>query len=129
MILVGSKPVSNFDQESEIPRSMAINTHTRVKGDILATPSSLDGNKNPSLDENKISIDDRNVSISLEEPTGDKISIDGRNVSISLEEPTGDHKDEENGSDNEDDELRRRVEEFINKVNQGWRTELSRHHV
>ncbi|KAI5569860.1 hypothetical protein POPTR_012G129400v4 [Populus trichocarpa] len=113
MILMGSKPVSNFGQESEIPQSMVTKTHTKVKEDVLAMPS-LDENKKPSLDEDKMSTDD------------------GR-VSITLEEPTGDDDEEENGNDNEEDEdedeLRRRVEEFINKVNHGWRAELSRHHV
>jgi TATA-binding protein-associated factor Taf7 len=115
MILMGSKPVSNFGQESEIPQSMVAKTHTKVKEDVLAMPS-LDENKKPSLDEDKMSTDGGRVSIALEEPTGDD-----------------DEDEEENGNDNEEDEdedeLRRRVEEFINKVNHGWRAELSRHHV
>ncbi|KAJ6882915.1 hypothetical protein NC651_029251 [Populus alba x Populus x berolinensis] len=105
MILMGSKPVSNFGQESEIPQSMVTKTHTKVKEDILAMPS---------LDGNKMSTDDGRVS------------------DITLEEPTGDDDEEENGNDNEEDEdedeLRRRVEEFISKVNHGWRAESSRHH-
>ncbi|KAF9671921.1 hypothetical protein SADUNF_Sadunf12G0100700 [Salix dunnii] len=55
MILMGSKPVSNFGQESGIPRSMVTKTRTTVREDIPAKPS-LDGNKKPSLDE---STDDR----------------------------------------------------------------------
>ncbi|KAJ6882908.1 hypothetical protein NC651_029396 [Populus alba x Populus x berolinensis] len=92
---------------------MVTKTHTKVKEDILAMPS-LDGNKKPSLDEDKMSTDDGRVS------------------DITLEEPTGDDDEEENGNDNEEDEdedeLRRRVEEFISKVNHGWRAESSRHH-
>ena len=111
MILMASKPVSNFGQESEIPQSTVTKTHTKVKEDVLAMPS-LDGNKRPSLDEDKMSTDDGRVSVALEEPTGDDV-------------------EEENGNDNEEDEdeLRRRVEEFISKVNHGWRAESSRHHV
>lgn len=83
---------------------MVINTHKKVKEDILAKPSSLDGNE--------ISIDDRNVSITQEDPTGD-----------------GDEDDGEDGYGDEDDDLRRRSEEFINKINHGWRTESSRRRV
>uniref|UniRef100_A0A6M2EIA0 Uncharacterized protein n=1 Tax=Populus davidiana TaxID=266767 RepID=A0A6M2EIA0_9ROSI len=104
MILMGSKPVFNFDQEREFPRSVVSNTHTKLKEDILAKPS--------SLDDNEISIDDRNVSITQEEPTGD-----------------GDEDNGEDGYGDEDDELWRRSEEFINKINHGWRTESSRRHV
>ncbi|KAJ6375109.1 hypothetical protein OIU77_000141 [Salix suchowensis] len=110
MILMGSKPGSNFGQESGIPRSMVTMTRTMVKEDVPAK-SSPDGNKKPSLDE----------------PTAD------RKVSITLEEPAGGDDEEESGNDNEEaedeDELRRRVEEFINKVNHGWKTELSGHRV
>lgn len=101
IILMGSRPVSKFDRESEILRSAVINAHARVKEDTLA-----------SHDGNEISIDDRNVSIILEEPTGD-----------------GGEDDEESENDNEDDELRRRAEEFISKVIHGWRRETSRHRV
>ncbi|KAJ6294536.1 hypothetical protein OIU76_022587 [Salix suchowensis] len=87
IILLGSRPVSKFDRESEILRSAVINAHARVKEDTLA-----------SHDGNEISIDDRKVSIILEEPTGE-----------------GGEDDEESGNDNEDDELRRRAEEFISK--------------
>ncbi|KAJ6676218.1 TRANSMEMBRANE PROTEIN [Salix viminalis] len=84
IILMGSRPVSKFDRESENLRSAVINAHARVKEDTLA-----------SHDGNEISIDDRKVSIILEEPTGEG--------------------GEESGNDNEDDELRRRAEEFISK--------------
>ncbi|KAJ6889320.1 hypothetical protein NC652_030184 [Populus alba x Populus x berolinensis] len=60
MILMGSKPVSNFGQESEIPQSKVTKTHTKVREDVLAMPS-LDGNKKPSLDEDKMSTDDGRV--------------------------------------------------------------------
>ncbi|KAJ6881016.1 hypothetical protein NC651_027758 [Populus alba x Populus x berolinensis] len=79
----GLKTVSNFGQESEIPQSMVTKTHTKVKEDILAMPS-LDGNKKPSLDEDKMSTDDGRVS------------------DITLEEPTGDDDEEENGNENEE---------------------------
>ncbi|KAJ6748100.1 TRANSMEMBRANE PROTEIN [Salix purpurea] len=106
MILMGSKPGSDFGQESGIPRSMVTRTRAMVKEDVPAKPS-LDGNKKPSLDES---------------------TADGK-VSIALEEPTGGDDEEESGNDNEEaedeDELRRRVEEFISKVNHGWKTELS----
>uniref|UniRef100_A0A6N2MY54 DUF4408 domain-containing protein n=1 Tax=Salix viminalis TaxID=40686 RepID=A0A6N2MY54_SALVM len=102
MILMGSKPGSDFGQESGIPRSMVTMTRTMVKEDIPAKPS---------LDE---STADRKVSITLEEPSGGDDEEENGN-------------DNEEGED--EDELRRRVEEFINKVNHGWKTELSGHRV
>ncbi|KAJ6417786.1 hypothetical protein OIU84_001214 [Salix udensis] len=55
MILMGSKPGSDFGQESGIPRSMVTMTRAMVKEDVPAKPS---------LDE---STADRKVSITLEE--------------------------------------------------------------
>uniref|UniRef100_A0A6N2KBH8 DUF4408 domain-containing protein n=1 Tax=Salix viminalis TaxID=40686 RepID=A0A6N2KBH8_SALVM len=102
MILMGSKPGSDFGQESGIPRSMVTMTRTMVKEDVPAKPS---------LDE---STADRKVSITLEEPSG------------------GDDEEESGNDNEEaedEDELRRRVEEFISKVNHGWKKELSGHRV
>ncbi|XP_040364057.1 uncharacterized protein LOC112171646 [Rosa chinensis] len=105
MIVVGSKPGSYFDQESELPRSKVTYTITSDK--------QVDHDANCE----QMGITSSSVVINSE-------------VSNAKKELASDEKagfDEQivvsNECDN-DDELRRRAEEFIKKVNREWRAEL-----
>ncbi|XP_062159209.1 uncharacterized protein LOC133866637 [Alnus glutinosa] len=105
-VLVGSKPTPKIGRAGEIPLSLVINTRT---------------NRNPGTDSKLISYDDKEtlrdvnqVSCSQEAPP-----VDDR-------EENGNRNFQEEGEDHDDDELRRRVEEFIEKVNRGWKAEILR---
>ncbi|KAG2715687.1 hypothetical protein I3843_03G091800 [Carya illinoinensis] len=101
VILVGSKSSPNLDKEEEIPVSGIINTSTYQK----------QGRKSEQL------FDGKELSYSQEAaPAADKEEKGN----------SDDHDNKDADKDGEDhhDELRRRVEEFIEKVNQGWKEEL-----
>jgi hypothetical protein len=108
IVLVGSKPTSNIGHAAEIPISLVINTRT---------------NRNPGADSKQLFLEKetlRNVnqvSCSQEAPVDD-----GRE-----ENGNGSNKNEDEDDDDDDgDELRRKVEEFIEKVNKGWKAEILR---
>ncbi|KAF5480291.1 hypothetical protein F2P56_001053, partial [Juglans regia] len=107
VILVGSKSSPNLDKEVEIPVSVIINTSTYKK----------QGRKSEQLFDGKESSRNANeLSYSLQEaaPDADK-----------EEKDNSDHDNKDVDKDGEDhDELRRRVEEFIEKVNKGWKEEF-----
>lgn len=109
MIFVGSKPGSYIDQESEIPRSKATYTITNEKQVDHDAKCEQKGIASSSI------VISSEVSNAKEElASAEKAAIDDQIV---------DNKECE--CDN-DDELRRRVEEFIEKVNKEWRAESLR---
>lgn len=96
IILVGSKPTSNFDQESRIPLSVVTNRSTNDKqGTVNA----------------------KHVYEEVDEVS----TISQKSLGHDNEGGNGAENNEEESEDN--DELRRRVEEFIEKVNKGWKAE------
>ncbi|KAJ9164089.1 hypothetical protein P3X46_023704 [Hevea brasiliensis] len=97
IILMGSKPSPNNDQESEVRISSVDNTYSDKKQETVAKHLALGGNKR---------------------------LIDVAAPSNAREAPAGSNK--ENAHDDENDEFRRRVEEFIYKVNRGWKAESLR---
>lgn len=98
MILMVSKSASNFDQESKVPLSkVTANKDTNnFKQGIMAKHS----------------------------PNGNGMLTDVSQVPNTPEAAADGNQ--ENDSDNEDDELKRKIEEFINKVNEGWKAEFVR---
>ncbi|KAM5557143.1 hypothetical protein ABKV19_024501 [Rosa sericea] len=107
MIVVGSKPGSYFDQESEFPLSMVTSTITNDKQVDHDSKCEQKG------------ITSSSVVISSEVSSAKKELASDEKVGF-VEQIV-----DSNECDN-DDELRRRAEEFIEKVNRGWRAELLR---
>ncbi|XP_021286636.1 uncharacterized protein LOC110418279 [Herrania umbratica] len=102
MILMGSKHGSSFDQDYEIPLS----TPTYHKQDAEAKQS-------PDISEramNPCRVPGANET-ATEGNKGTKNDSNGNSIIVTDEDDEG------------DDELRRRVEEFIAKVNREWRAE------
>lgn len=103
IFLVGSKPTSIIGRAGEIPLSLVINTRT---------------NRNPGTESKQLFYDDK-----------EKLRNVNELVSYSQEAPVDDREENSNSNsknedhDDHDDELRRRVEEFIEKVNKGWKAE------
>ncbi|KAL2325198.1 hypothetical protein Fmac_024256 [Flemingia macrophylla] len=96
-ILVDLKPKLSFDQESEeIPLSVPSNTGAQRP------------NSKFWVNKNTISPQATEVSHVKENEVVDRIKIEGSD-NCNTEE--------------EDDELKRRVEEFIERVNEGWKAE------
>ncbi|GAV89415.1 DUF761 domain-containing protein, partial [Cephalotus follicularis] len=108
LILVGSKPGSNFDQESNIPLSVVTSVHVNKKEVSYAYDALTAENKGNNNDNR----DEDNHALTAENKGNNNDNHDEDN-----EEDTT-HNEEEN------DELRKRVEEFIKKVNKEWRAEL-----
>lgn len=109
MIFVGSKPGSYIDQESEIPHSKVTYTITNEKQVDHDAKCEHKGMASSSI------VIGSEVSNAKKELASDeKAGIDDQIVG-----------NKECECDN-DDELRRRVEEFIEKVNKEWRAELLR---
>ncbi|KAG4997717.1 hypothetical protein JHK85_029156 [Glycine max] len=100
IILVDLKPKLSFDQESEQIR-LSMPTNTGIEG---AISKSL-------VNKNTFSPQAREVSQhAKEEVVVDKVGSEGNdNCDCNSEE--------------DDDELKRRVEEFIERVNEGWKAE------
>lgn len=100
---MGSKPTSIIGRAGEIPLSLVINTRT---------------NRNPGTESKQLFYDDK-----------EKLRNVNELVSYSQEAPVDDREENSNSNsknedhDDHDDELRRRVEEFIEKVNKGWKAE------
>lgn len=99
---MGSKHGSSFDQDYEIP---------------LSTPAyhKQDAEVKQSPDLSERAMNDGSVPGAYETATednkGNKNDINGNNIIVTDEDDEG------------DDELRRRVEEFIAKVNREWKAE------
>lgn len=117
MIVMGSKPGSYVEKESEIPVSMVTSSNKYTRNN--ANCKQVDDAKckqeegtvvNPS--DTVFSQVSSNAKKELATASDEKDSI------IS-------HDNDSKKCDN-DDELRRRAEEFIEKMNKGWRAELSR---
>ncbi|CAJ1952513.1 unnamed protein product [Sphenostylis stenocarpa] len=111
IILVDLKPSLSIHRESEVhllkganDQKQGANSKPLVEKDTPPMPPAVE------------------VSHDHEAETVEKIEIEG-NKDCSNEE---DEKVEEEKDDNksENDELRKRVEEFIEKVNKGWKEEL-----
>ncbi|TXG70765.1 hypothetical protein EZV62_005700 [Acer yangbiense] len=107
MIFMGSKPVdSNFEQESEVPQTLPVQTTT--------WENAKQGRKSMgSFDGSKILME---VNVQ-EEPADD--DMEENNISSGGSSSSSDDHEE-------DDEFRRRVEEFIEKGYRGWKAELMR---
>lgn len=103
MIFVGSKPGSYIDQESEIPHSKVTYTISNEKQVDHDAKCEQKGVASSSI---VISSEVSNAKKEL--ASDEKAGIDDQIVG------------------NNDDELRRRVEEFIEKVNKEWKAELLR---
>lgn len=107
IILVGSKPGSEFNQErshasTSTPLSAVSTANTNEKG-VLVVPK----------DENR---EEKNELVAVNEVSSAQNAVRDDN----------DNEDKEDEDDGGDDELRKRVEEFIEKVNRGWKAELSK---
>lgn len=116
IIVMGSKPGSYFEQESEIPVSMS---------------SSYKYNRNNA---NCKQVDDakcKQEEGTLVNPSDTVFSKVSSNAKKELATASDEkdsiisHHNDSKKCDN-DDELRRRAEEFIEKMNKGWRAELLR---
>lgn len=107
VILVDSRSRPNLDKEEEIPVSVIVNTSTYPK---QGTESEhlLDG-KELSTNVNELSYSQEGAAVADEEEKGG----DNDNNNNDVDRDIGD-----------DNELRKRVEEFIEKVNKGWKAEL-----
>ncbi|KAL7194035.1 hypothetical protein ACSBR2_025644 [Camellia fascicularis] len=96
LLVGGTKPASEFVQDSPIP--LPIVDHRSKNGDIEETIATCSLNN------------DVDASTVVSESCAEKAMVD-----------------EEKGKENEeDDELRKRVEEFIDKINRGWKAEKLR---
>ncbi|KAF5731098.1 hypothetical protein HS088_TW19G00702 [Tripterygium wilfordii] len=114
MIIAGSKPSSNFDREREIPLLTIDRTCT-------------DSKQGTTMDGNKMLKDTSESSTTQEAPNkyGEEMERDVGHFSSNQEaSPIEDVEENSKDDSNGDDELRRRVEEFIDKVNKGWKAEL-----
>lgn len=105
IILVGSKPSSNFDHQSEIPI-----------GVVTTNPYT---NYNQDMKTKHVYKEEQEVNESM---VVSKVSKAKKEIS---DEGKSNNKDIDEKEDN-DDKLRRRVEEFIERVNRGWKAELMR---
>lgn len=118
IILVGSKPTSNLDQQSEIPLRVVNSPHTihNINQGMKAKVPVFDYdevNQSPMI---------RDVSISNE----DKVLASDIEDKSNYNDYDEDDVDKDNRENDDDNELRIRVEEFIERVNKGWRAELLR---
>ncbi|GMN40902.1 hypothetical protein TIFTF001_010127 [Ficus carica] len=107
IILVGSKPGSEFNQErshasTSIPLSAVATANTSEK-EVLVIPK----------DKNR---EEKSELVAVNEVSSAQNAVRDDN----------DNEDKEDEDDGGDDELRKRVEEFIEKVNRGWKAELSK---
>ncbi|KAF5959888.1 hypothetical protein HYC85_001097 [Camellia sinensis] len=102
LLVGGSKPTSEFGQESPIPPPIV--SHRNKNSDIEGTIT-------------RCSLNNDNGSTMVSELSAEKAMVD---------EEKGDEEEEEEEDDDDDDELRRRVEEFIDKINRGWKAEKLR---
>ncbi|KAJ4844030.1 hypothetical protein Tsubulata_024662 [Turnera subulata] len=140
MILIGSKSGPNFDQESQIPISIVTYRETSVKqGQETVARHSFHGTnmfevsqvtEPPTKAEHSLDLDGNKMLAELPTKAEHSLNFDGNKMLTEVcreskaPESPSDDRDQENGE--EDDELRRRVEEFIQKVNREWREELLR---
>lgn len=105
IILAGSKPGSGIHQQNEILLSIGADVYRN------ANDQEPDSNKN-------------SVLVDLIEPVEEGKGNSGdRNEDGDVE---NDKIDEHDNDEGEEDEFRRRIEEFIAKVNKGWRAEMLR---
>ncbi|KAJ7970066.1 putative Translation initiation factor IF-2 [Quillaja saponaria] len=104
IIFVGSKHRFNTDQEGEIPTSTVDKVRRNEKQGT---------NAKHLFDENKQFQSAAEVSNGQEAPADNNLE-------------TGDSDTCSYDEEEEEDELRKRVEEFIDKVNRGWKAELLR---
>ncbi|CAL9008549.1 unnamed protein product [Prunus brigantina] len=102
IILVGSKPISNNDEESAIHLTMPTSKHV---DDEQGTRAKQVCKKNNALMEVS-QVSNAQIAIS------DNSKVSSANS--------------DNGETEGDDELRTRAEEFIEKVNKAWKAELLR---
>ncbi|XP_044507053.1 uncharacterized protein LOC123226573 [Mangifera indica] len=108
IILMGSKPSSSFEQgrESCVP--------------VVANTSA-----------NGVQVKETNYCMRFSDENVKRVVCVEEELNVEGEqEPDDDEEEEESSSfadgDKEDDEFRRRIEEFIHKINSGWKAELLR---
>ena len=104
IILVDLKPSLSFDQKREV-------SHPTNTGKQGTNSKCLVNKSTPTQQAGE-------VSHAHEEEAVHKIETEGNDDSCCNEE-----EEEEEEEEGKDDELRRRVEEFIEKVNKGWKAE------
>ncbi|EEF48488.1 conserved hypothetical protein [Ricinus communis] len=107
IILIGSSSGSIYDEESQVPLSRVSNACSNAKH---STPimHQLDVNEMVSVDLSK-----QSNPAETQAP-------------ICQEKRSYENKEKNYNNEEDDVEFRRRVEEFIDKVNRGWRAELQR---
>lgn len=109
IILVGSKPGTNFDRQSQIPLSVVTSRSTNDRQGVNVRVHAYE----EEAIESKLVSEVSNAHKAL-----------GNDCEAGSEAQS---KPADNNDDNEDDdELRKRVEEFIEKVNREWKAEMLR---
>lgn len=103
LLVGGSKPTSEYSQDSSIPPpTFAFRNTFETEGTSSTTTCSVDND---------------NGSTGVSELCA---------VKAATVESVEDEEKENDDGDGDDDELRRRVEEFIDKINEGWKAEKLR---
>ncbi|CAL0328654.1 unnamed protein product [Lupinus luteus] len=110
IILVDLKPSLSIHQESEIPLSIDTN---KKQGTNFKSLVEKDTGSSPQ----EAQVDEEAKALAL-----NKIEVKGNDDWSNEEEES--EEVEDGNEEEEGDELKRRVEEFIEKVNRGWKQEL-----
>ncbi|WCJ44481.1 hypothetical protein M5689_025147 [Euphorbia peplus] len=100
--------------------SKTSNSDTDEKTQLLITDGFTSGKAELATDSHLV-IDARSVSIDMSE----ECNVAAESIQFEINENVYDDDDDDD-SDEKDDEFRRRVEEFIDKVNKGWKAEMLR---
>ncbi|XAR71790.1 hypothetical protein NMG60_11018204 [Bertholletia excelsa] len=115
LLIAGSKPSSDFDQESFLPPPVVSHIHKSEIEEKITEFSSPDVEETVT----EVSLDIKDALPGVNESLAEKTLV--------VEEEKMEEGEEESGSEEDDDELRRRAEEFIEKINRGWKDEKLRY--
>ncbi|KAH7855737.1 hypothetical protein Vadar_028254 [Vaccinium darrowii] len=109
LLVGGSKPASEYGQDSSIPPpEFAFRDTNETEGTSSTTTTTTT---------TTCSVDNDNASTGVSELCA---------VKADTVESVEEEEKENDDGDGDDDELRRRVEEFIDKINEGWKAEKLR---